>query len=131
MSTLHPVRVYLNSKNNRQSLWRENMRRFLCLLIFLFLYSCSYTLQYKYPNPIPERKNYTLNGVNIFIVSDEKGFQAEVKRVFGEEDPECMSFVDPATMKDIWILSGKDGSINLYNLGHEIYYHIMERRRGH
>ncbi len=94
--------------------------------------SSNYTLRYKYPAPIPSKSCYELDNIQINIVRSYDEFQALVKEKFGAKDDECMGF---ATYKDgktiIYLLANPDGSIDLDFLGHEIFYHHMEKEKGH
>ncbi len=105
---------------------------FLLTLLILGI-GCSYTLQYKYPSPTPAKSHYKLDNIEVNIVNSEKEFQALVKSVFGEEDSECIGFTTYKNEKTIiyMLTNSKDGSINLYFLGHEIWYHHMEKEKGH
>lgn len=108
------------------------MRLLILLLVMIFfIYGCGYSLRYMYPAPIPTKNNYILDDIHIHIISDEARFHALEEVITGEKSEECVAFVDPLTMKDIYILRKPDGSIELDWLGHEIYYHVMEGWHGH
>jgi len=93
---------------------------------------CSYTLQYNYPSPIPSKDHYKLRDIEINIIRSNAEFQELVKQKYGEKDDECMGFVDDKDGETIiYLRTNPDESINLYFLGHEIYYHHMEREKGH
>ncbi len=106
----------------------------LITLVFLsgFDTGCSYTLRYKYPSPIPSKSFYELGDIQINIVRSEAEFQALVKQTFGEKDDECVAFTTYQNGKTIvYLRTNPDGSIELDFLGHELWYHFMEKEKGH
>ncbi len=108
----------------------------LTILVFLAsLVGCigsNYTLRYKYPAPIPSKNYYELHGVQIHIIYSDNEFQALVKEKFGAKDDECMGFTTYKNGKTIiYLLANPNGSIELDFLAHEIWYHHMEKEKGH
>lgn len=108
----------------------------------LFGFGCAYELRYKYKSPVPNLSLYYVNDIIVIICDTEEDFQYRVKARFGKEDPECAGFTfyhwDELLEKEytvIILLRKFDRSINLDWLGHEIFYHYMERekteREGH
>ncbi len=106
------------------------------ILVFLAsLAGCigsNYTVRYKYAAPIPSKNFYELNNIQINIIYSEDEFQALVKEKFGAKDEECVGFTDYKNGKTIvYLLANPDGSIELDFLAHEIFYHHMEKEKGH
>ncbi len=106
------------------------------LIIFIFLGSfvmgCSYTLRYKYPSPVPSKSCYELYDIQVNIIRSYDDFQNLVKQTFGAKDEECMGFTTYKNGKTIiYLLTNPDGSIDLDFLAHEIWYHHMEKEKGH
>ncbi len=114
---------------------KRTLIAFVAFLMLLLLETgcASYTLRYKYPSPVPSQPSYELNGVQVNIIRDAKEFQTLVKKVFGKEDAECMAFTtyDSAGKTIIYIFTNENGGIDLDFLGHEIWYHHMEKEKGH
>ena len=106
------------------------IKRLIPLMIgVLLLTSCATSFQLKkYRTPIPNAKLYNVSF--IFQVLSWGDFQAEVNKILPNRDNRgCVGLTlwygtDQAT---VLLPEREDGSIDLEALGHEIFYHVLER----
>ena len=106
------------------------VKRLILLVIgILLLTSCIAGPQLKrYRTPIPNAKFYNVSF--ILQVLSWEDFQAEVNRIFPNRDNRgCMGLAlwYGTNQATVLLPERGDGSIDLEALGHEIFYHVLER----
>ena len=102
--------------------------KFLVLgFLVAMLFSCLAALRGQYIPPIPEKKFFEAK-FKIHICDNEEEFQEIVKFYYGSKNSEIVSLtitIKETGEKIIFIQKKQDGTIDLDDLGHEVWYHII------
>lgn len=105
----------------------KKIGKFLALsFLIAIMMSCTGIRGVLYDPPIPTHDYFPNTSFKLYIYSEED-FGKIVEFYFGSSDPACAGFTirRPNGEKIIILPRDKDGRINLWSLGHEIFYHVI------